>query len=100
METLFYRPLVQYTLPFVFAFICRVLASVPEAFMWVMSKTLLRKYKEVAFRDEDYRPSHLQAIIDTPESVQEIESQLSFGLLLGGLGIVFAMVYILVLFNH
>lgn len=100
MENLIYRPLVQYTVPFLFAFVCRVLASIPETFMWVMSKSVLRKFKEVKPTEEQYRPSHLQAIIDTPETVQEIESQLSFGLLLGGLGIVFAMVYILVLFGH
>ena len=100
METLFYRPLVQYTIPFLFALICRVLASIPEAFMWVMSKTLLKKYKEIMPSEDDYRPSHLQAIIDTPDTVQQIESQLSFGLLLGGLGILFAMTYILVSFFH
>ena len=100
LETLLYRPIVQYTLPFVFALICRVLASIPSFITWLLSKTFLKPTRVEDKNDNDYRPSHLQAIIDTAEPIQEIESTLSFGLLLGGLGIVLAMTYILISFFY
>ena len=98
LEFLFYRPMMQYVLPFIFAFGCRVVASLPEWFMFILHKTLLKKKKINKANQEDYMPGELQTFSRTSVILSQIESSLSFGLLLAGLGIVFAMIYILTSF--
>ena len=98
LEFLFYRPLVQYVLPFVFALVCRVIATLPEFVLLILNKTILRKIKIKKANQEDYMPGELQTFSRTSVFLSQIESSLSFGLLIAGLGIVFAMIYILTSF--
>lgn len=98
LEFLFYRPLVQYVLPFTFAFVCRVVASLPEWLMSILHHSFLKKRKINKANQEDYMPGELQTFSRTSVILSQIESSLSFGLLLAGLGIVFAMIYILTSF--
>ena len=98
LEFLFYRPLMQYILPFVFALVCRVIASLPEFVLLILNKTILRKKKIKKANQEDYMPGELQTFSRTSVFLSQIESSLSFGLLIAGLGIVFAMIYILTSF--
>lgn len=95
LEVILYRPMIQYILPFIGAFICRVIASIPEFIMWVFNRTLLKKKKIKKPDQMDYLPQDLQQFSKTSILVSQIESSLSFGLLIAGLGIVFGMIYIL-----
>lgn len=98
LEFLIYRPLIQYVLPFVFAFACRILASLPEFIMTILHHTLLKKKKINKANQQDYMPGELQTFSRTSVILSQIESSLSFGLLIAGLGIVFGMIYILISF--
>ena len=98
LEFLIYRPLMQHVLPFVFAFGCRVVASLPEFIMSILHKTILKKKKINKADQSDYMPGELQTFSKTSVILSQIESSLSFGLLIAGLGIVFGMIYILLSF--
>ena len=95
LENLFYRPLIQQVIPFVVAFACRVLASIPEFIVFLGSKTILKKMKIKKPDQQDYLPGQVQIFPKSSILFTEIESSLSFGLLLFGMGVIVTVVYIL-----
>lgn len=95
LEFLFYKPLVKHIIPFTFALICRFIASLPEWLMNLLHHTILKKKKINKANQEDYMPADLQTFSHVSVILSQIESSLSFGLLIAGLGIVFGMIYIL-----
>ena len=95
LENLFYRPLIQYVIPFVVAFVCRVFASIPEFILFLGSKSVLKKIKIKKPDQQDYLPGQVQIFPKTSLLLTEIESSLSFGLLLFGMGVIITVLYIL-----
>ena len=95
LENLFYRPLLQQVIPFVVAFGCRVLASIPEFIIFLGSKTVLKKLKIKKPDQQDYLPGHVQTFPKSSLLLTEIEASLSFGLLLFGMGVIVTVLYIL-----
>lgn len=95
LENLVYRPIIQVVLPFLGAFVCRVIASIPEWFMALLNHTLLKKMKIKKGTQEDYMPGTLQTFPKSSPVLSEIENSLSFGFMLFGCGVVLAMIYIL-----
>ena len=95
LENLFYRPLIQQVIPFMVAFICRVLASIPEFIVYLGSKSVLKKIKVKKPEQQDYLPGQVQTFPKSSMLLTEIEASLSFGLLLFGMGVIITVLYIL-----
>ncbi len=95
LENLLYRPLIQHVIPFVMAFICRLFSELPETLMKLLNHTVLKKTKIEARNPEDFKPASLVSDAQLSPMVSGIESSLSFSLLLFGLGVVLAMIYML-----
>ena len=77
------------------AFICRVLASIPEFIVYLGSKSVLKKIKVKKPEQQDYLPGQVQTFPKSSMLLTEIEASLSFGLLLFGMGVVVTVLYIL-----
>lgn len=95
LENLLYRPLVQHIIPFIFALLCRIASELPEALMKMLNHTLLKKVKIKVRDPKDFEPASLVSESTLSPMVSGIESSLSFSLLLFGLGVVLAMIYML-----
>ncbi len=95
LETLLYRPLLEHLLPFLGALVCRVAGSLTDWLVALLQHTLLAKRKIKPVNQEDYVPGRLVPEIHTSQVLSAIESSLSFGLLLFGLGVCIAMLYML-----
>ncbi len=99
LETLFYGPLMQHVLPFLGAFICRVIASIPEFLLMILNKTIFKKTEIPKVIEDDLKPGELQVFKEPVFEDLGIESSLSFGLLMAGLGVALAMIYVLFSFH-
>lgn len=95
LETLLYRPILQKLLPFFGAFVSRLAGSLTDGFVGLLNRTLLRRKKIQPANQEDFVPGELVPEYHTSQVLSEIESSLSFGLLLFGLGVCIAMLYML-----
>ena len=99
MEQLLYKPLIIKALPFVCAFIFRLIASISEFIVWLLNKTILESIDAPVENPSDYERGTLQVFTTHEVIDHHIESSLSFGLLIAGLGIALAMAYILIAFH-
>ncbi len=95
LERLIYRPMVQHILPFTCSLAARFVASFTDWMMALLNATLLRRKKKPVVDQEDYLPGSFEIKYAEHPRWDEIESSLSFGLLLFGSGVCICLIYML-----
>jgi hydrogenase-4 component B len=95
LENLVYRPLIQYTIPFICAFFCRIFDSLVDWIYKLLSVSVLRKIDIPEANPEDYQPGSFIPHPKENTPNQQIASTISFSLLLFGAGFCAAFIYLI-----
>lgn len=121
MENLIYRPLIQYILPFIGVFVCRIADSLVDTIVVVLRKTIYKDRKIpyrtgklpgmdtvvggfldwaiVRMRRQDetmrYRRWLRERAMEREENRQVMQASLSYGLLIAGIAMVFVFIFLL-----
>lgn len=95
LEYVVYRPIIQYTIPFICAFFCRILDCLVDWITKFLNITILRKIAIPERDPKDFEPGSFIPKSNDSSPNQQIASTISYSLLLFGIGFCAALIYLI-----